>query len=223
MESDCTAAIFAGVNLAGQNLTNADFQDATLTDANLSQANLTHANFFGDNYYVYVGANLTGANLSHANLTNANFGGFSDEFFGNVDGANLTGADLTAADSRGANYLYATLTGANTSNLIRYNGHIAGLDLTAGASLVVRDYDGNPTTYPTPTGPLPIVVDQHLAMDATGTLRLVFDADAWDSTISFAPGIPVALGGTLELTFASDVESRQPEAAARSTSSIGPA
>ena len=39
-------------------------------------------------------------------------------------------------------------------------------------------------------------------MDATGTLRLVFDADPWDSTISFAPGIPVALGGTLELTFA---------------------
>jgi hypothetical protein len=33
----------------------------------------------------------------------------------------------------------------------------------------------------------------------------VFDADPWDSTISFAPGIPVARGGTLELTFASDV------------------
>ena len=42
-------------------------------------------------------------------------------------------------------------------------------------------------------------------MDATGTLRLVFDADPWDSTISFAPGIPVARGGTLELTFAAGV------------------
>jgi hypothetical protein len=42
-------------------------------------------------------------------------------------------------------------------------------------------------------------------MDATGALRLVFDADAWNSTISFAPGIPVARGGTLELTFAPDV------------------
>ena len=59
--------------------------------------------------------------------------------------------------------------------------------------------------YSTPPARLPIVVDQHLAMDATGTLRLVFDADAWDSTISFAPGIPVALGGTLELTFAPGV------------------
>ena len=44
-----------------------------------------------------------------------------------------------------------------------------------------------------------------MAMDATGTLRLVFDADPWDSTISFAPGIPVTRGGTLELTFATDV------------------
>src|SRR5262245_32473981 len=33
----------------------------------------------------------------------------------------------------------------------------------------------------------------------------VFEADAWDSTISFAPGIPVALSGTLELTFAAGV------------------
>ena len=38
-----------------------------------------------------------------------------------------------------------------------------------------------------------------------GTLRMVFEADDWDSTISFAPGIPVTLGGTLELTFADDV------------------
>jgi hypothetical protein len=34
---------------------------------------------------------------------------------------------------------------------------------------------------------------------------MVFEEDAWDSTISFAPGIPVTLGGTLELTFANDV------------------
>ena len=42
-------------------------------------------------------------------------------------------------------------------------------------------------------------------MSGAGTLRLVFDDDAWDSTISFAPGIPVALGGTLELAFAPGV------------------
>ena len=43
-------------------------------------------------------------------------------------------------------------------------------------------------------------------MDATGTLRLMFDADHWDSTISFQPGIPVTLGGTLDLTFADGVD-----------------
>jgi hypothetical protein len=42
-------------------------------------------------------------------------------------------------------------------------------------------------------------------MGPSGALRMVFEEDAWDSTISFAPGIPVTLGGTLELTFAADV------------------
>ena len=115
------------------------------------------------------------------------------------------GANLSGADGRGANFQFAVLTGANTANLIQSYGNIAGLDLTAGASLVVRDYDGNPAAYPTPASPLSIVVDERLAMDATGTLRLMFDADPWDSTIYFAPGIPVTLGGTLDLTFAPGV------------------
>jgi hypothetical protein len=34
---------------------------------------------------------------------------------------------------------------------------------------------------------------------------MVFEADAWDSTISFAPSISVTLGGTLELSFADNV------------------
>src|SRR5262245_45208470 len=42
-------------------------------------------------------------------------------------------------------------------------------------------------------------------MGPGGTLRMVFDADTWDSTISFAPDIPVTLGGTLELSFADNV------------------
>jgi hypothetical protein len=72
----------------------------------------------------------------------------------------------------------------------------------------VRDYDGNPNNTVYPDNPIPLVpitVDQHLTMAPGGTLRMVFEADAWDSTISFAPGIPVTLGGTLELTFAADV------------------
>jgi hypothetical protein len=42
-------------------------------------------------------------------------------------------------------------------------------------------------------------------MSDGGAHLLVFDSDPWDSLISFQPGIPVTLGGTLELTFADDV------------------
>jgi len=39
-----------------------------------------------------------------------------------------------------------------------------------------------------------------------GVLRFAFESDPWDSLISFEPGIPVELGGTLELTFTDDVD-----------------
>ena len=58
--------------------------------------------------------------------------------------------------------------------------------------------------------PIPITIDEHLAIGPGGTLRMVFEADAWDSTIFFAPGIPVTLGGTLEFTFRRRRESRRP-------------
>jgi hypothetical protein len=45
-----------------------------------------------------------------------------------------------------------------------------------------------------------------MTMANGSNLRLIFDADHWDSLISFEPGVPVQLGGILELTFASDVD-----------------
>jgi hypothetical protein len=231
--NDLTGANLVGQNLAnvtfqGATLINADLSRARLTNANfaafsysyhaanlrganLTRADLANADFSGSDYY--DGADLTGADLSHARLTNARFNGrvipiYDDEgaVVGeeSIPGAKLTNANLTAADARGANFQYTTLSGANTTNLIQSNGHIAGLNLTAAASLSVHDYDGNPTAYP-PTSTLPIVVEQHMVMDATGTLRLEFDADPWDSTIAFAPGITVTRDGTLELIFAPDV------------------
>src|SRR5262249_50945737 len=124
-------------------------------------------------------------------------------------GANLTGADFTSADVRGANHL--NLSGTTTTNVIGTDGHVSGLDLDAAKLLVVRDHDGNPDNRDiifnlNPLPPIPITIDQHLTMGPGGTLRMVLEADAWDSTISFAPGIPVTLGGTLELTFAADVD-----------------
>jgi uncharacterized protein YjbI with pentapeptide repeats len=191
-----------GGNFATQNLTNADFGGAALTNADFHDANLTDVNL--------AAAKLTGANFREANLANAELHGgliYCCGYYWPQVPAMLSGADLTAADMRGPGYgeaLFFDIYAADavTANLIRPNGHISALDLDAGALLVVRDYDGYGYSVPIP---IPITVDRHLAMGPGGTLRMVFEADAWDSTISFAPGIPVTLGGTLELTFASDV------------------
>jgi uncharacterized protein YjbI with pentapeptide repeats len=177
-----------GGNFSGQNLFGADFDRANLTNANFRRANLANASL--GNRFFSTGPNLTSADFNQANLINTNF-----------HSATLTNANFTAADARGA-FINLSASAVFT-NLIRPDGHIDGLDLEGGAMLVIRDYDGNPFhTQPTP---IPILVDQHLSMAASGALRMEFEADAWDSTISFAPGIPVTLGGTLELTFAPDV------------------
>jgi uncharacterized protein YjbI with pentapeptide repeats len=154
---------------------------------------------------IHLGANnLNGWNFAGQNLTNSEFG---TAWFNittsrlEVEYATLTGANLTAADARGAGGLI--ISDASTTNLIWPDGHISGLDLDAGG-LIVRDYDGV-TQIGLERPPIPITVDEHLTMGPGGTLRMVFEADAWDSTISFAPGIPVMLGGTLELSFAADV------------------
>jgi uncharacterized protein YjbI with pentapeptide repeats len=181
-------------NFAGQVLSGANFQAAVLTGADFSASNITDARF--------ALANLTGANFRNSNLANAVFSvriclhGCIKLY------ATLTDADLTSADARGA--IDLNLSDTATTNLIRPDGHIHGLDLEVDGLLVVRDYDGNPNTTLAPE-PIPITIDQHMAMGPGSTLRMVFEADAWDSTISFAPGIPVTFGGTLELTFADDV------------------
>jgi hypothetical protein len=98
-------------------------------------------------------------------------------------------------------------SGAITTNMIRPDGHVHGLTLTATGKLTVRNYvpdsnhldaNGNPQA-------LPVVVQNRLTMDSTSTLQIVFDSDNWGSIISFATGIPVSRGGMLNLTFADGV------------------
>jgi uncharacterized protein YjbI with pentapeptide repeats len=167
---------FSGGNFARQDLKSADFGAATLNGTNFREANIANANFVSC-------------------------------IFG-CQYASLTDADVTAADARGASGFNPFSSNVTMANLIWSNGSIDGLDLDAGRQLVVRDHDGNRKDFygnPTTPVPIPITVYQHLAMGPRGTLRMVFEADAWDSTISFAPDIPVMLGGTLELMFADDV------------------
>ncbi len=206
------SAKMTGADFREANLTNTDFYYATLTGADFTGAEVRGASFYGSGFTLaqlystasYQAHNLTGVALNGdlngwdfagQNLTNASF-----------SGATLTDADFTAADARGAVLFDFQLSGATTANLIRPDGHINGLDLDGGGFLAVRDYDGGGTfLFGLGPGPIPITVDQHLSMGPGGTLRMVFEPDAWDSTIFFAPGIPVTLGGTLELTFADDV------------------
>jgi hypothetical protein len=136
---------------------------------------------------------LTGWDFSGQNLTVAVF-----------YHSTLTKANLTGADTRGAQGL--DLTGSTSRNAIRPDGNIAGLNLDVSERLLIRDYDGDPC-FCALLPPIPIVIQSHMTMRDGGTLQMYFDADAWNSTISFQPDIPVALGGTLELLFAPDVDS----------------
>lgn len=204
-------------NLSQANLTNVYFVSAELTGADFTGALVRGADFsrnflspFGGpgltpaqlySTASYQARDLTGIGFEFRDLSGWNFAGqnLANASFGQ---ATLSSANFTAADARGASLWIPG--SAITLNLIRPGGHVSGLALNAGDLLNVRDYDGRPeygTTYP----PISITVDEHLSMAPGGTLRMVFEADTWDSTISFAPGIPVNLGGTLELTFADDV------------------
>jgi uncharacterized protein YjbI with pentapeptide repeats len=174
--------LYSTASYLAHDLNGINFDGNNLAGANLAGQNLMNASFSRDFLYSSApGANLTNADLSHANLTNANF-----------SGATLSGANLSGADARGA----SGLGGLGSPNLIRPDGHVDGLDLNTGQMLPVRDYDGNFS------GAVPITVDQHFAMGPGGTLRMILEADAWDSTIFFAPAILVTLDGTLELLFA---------------------
>jgi uncharacterized protein YjbI with pentapeptide repeats len=225
--ASCRAHDLRGIDLTHNELTGGDFTRQNLANANFSEAYLTDADFNGaeirgakfDVYGYYGGTGITlaqlystasyqvrdlsgislignyhaGGDFTGQNLTNANF-----------TNAFLTDADFTGADARGA-FLWTFYASEITTNLIGPDGHVSGVDLDAGGLLVVRDDDVG-SLYDPDAPPIPITVDQHLAMGPGGTLRMEFEADAWDSTISFAPGIPVTLGGTLELTFAVDAD-----------------
>jgi uncharacterized protein YjbI with pentapeptide repeats len=183
--------------------------NATLSGADFTGADV-HGAYFGQAFGFtrnqlystasYQSHDLSSINLFEKNLSGWNFASqklFSSDFLHCV----LNGADFTAADARGAR-LDASITAATTSNFIGPSGHIIGLDLESDRQLVLRDfrnYFGSPAEFP-------IGVYEHLTMGPGGLLRMVFEADTWDSTISFAPGIPVTLGGTLELTFADGVD-----------------
>ncbi len=207
---DLSNANLTGANLTGANLSNADLNGAIL-DGNLTNADITGASVAGAAFgtsnltasQLYSTASykarylagmdfsnddLTGWNLAGQNLTNSVFQ--SSTF----NGANLNAADLRGAydpDGNGTFYGY----GASLVNAIDENGTIQGLNLSGtNLSLTIHDYSA--------PAPIPIHVSGGMAVAIGGTLQMVFDGPNWGSTISFDPGIPVTLGGVLQLNLA---------------------
>jgi uncharacterized protein YjbI with pentapeptide repeats len=144
----------------------------------------------------YAAKDLSGATFLNNNFNGGNFAGFNltnSNFYGTT----LTNANFSSADARGSSNLNVLAA----ANFIRPDGHIAGLNLAAGQSLTIRDYDGTPSATL-----IPIQVDTQLTMAPGATLRFIFDADDLNSTISFTAGIPVVLSGSLQLLLAEGVD-----------------
>lgn len=212
--ADLTNADFAdagvsGVIFTGAKITGADFTSATdrgftaeqfYSTASYQTGNLVGIrlgrgsvlsgwNFSGKNLASSVfssdseGAPMTllkGANFSHANLTDGHF-----------LLADVTGASFVGADARGAEDLSLPAAVPETRNAVHPDGTLHGLEIAAGETMRLWDYD-NET-------PIPIHVTEPLQIDPAGTLRIVIDDAEWGSTGTFAAGTNVALDGTLEL------------------------
>ena len=207
-----TDATFISGTLTNANLTNADLTNANLVEANLTNANLTGATVAGvtfggginDLSYAsnltarqlystasYKTQNLQGINLENSNLTGWNFAG-QNLTNANFDVTTLTDTNFTGADLRGAQFDYPNGGLARTTNAIFPDGTIQGLDLTStNPTFLVRNYSG--------TSSIPIHVQQGMTLAPIASLVLSFDGNAWGSTISFDSGIPITLGGNLEL------------------------
>ena len=211
------AGDLTGVGLAGIDLTDWDFTDVKILGAGFDSTNgFTAAQLYSTTSY--QAGDLTGIGLARNDLTDWNFGGkdIADARFNsanltdvNLSGANisnsvfdrttLTNTDLTGADARTAWSL--DTSPAVTHNFIHPNGHVEGLNIIAGE--VMRLWDFDPTriakVFYRPVGDIPIFVEDAMTIDSDGTLRVVFEDDAWGSILTFDAGIGVSLDGTLEL------------------------
>ncbi len=213
-----------GWNLAHQDLTGASFWGGNLVGADLTDAIVAHANFAisklsADQLYStasYQARDLRGVNLhapgadewtmDHWDMAGQNLAGatLSGKWRGaDFTGACLVGADLTSANLTDAIFCGADLRGAVgialenndavTCNTIMPDGTLTGLTVKAGEVFTVRN------------GSTPIKVLSHMTFDPQASLEFAVDGKPWNSTISFDSGIPVVLGGELELRLAPTV------------------
>ncbi|MFO0912673.1 MAG: pentapeptide repeat-containing protein [Pirellulales bacterium] len=206
--ADLRGADLRRANLTGTTLEKAQFQGAQIAGATLdgaTSAGLTRQQIYSTASYQlgtlhqigWQNNDLSEWDLSDQQLTNGNF-----------SGTQLNSTRLDRSDLRGA--VSFSPGSALTDDAILPDGHINGLTLSAGQSLLVRDDDG--VAAPDPTAPwlaarapIPILVQSGMSLASDSSLVLKLDADPWDSRFSFSPGVSVQLGGILDLRFEDNV------------------
>ncbi|MEX2185625.1 MAG: pentapeptide repeat-containing protein [Pirellulales bacterium] len=207
-------ATLTNVDLRNANLKDTNFDEAVLTNANLSNADLDIASVY---HTTFRNSDLTNAKLPHGygidvfddDYEGPHFGGsvLHNTFFGGIEaGFRLSfDAEVSLSDWRGSTMGFRFAKG----NAIDHYGHAQSVVLRGTTSpLVVRDFDGplHWSSEGPPVSSIHVDNEFNMIVDGGGTLKLVFEEDAWNSTITFSEGIPVALGGVIELTFAEDVD-----------------
>jgi uncharacterized protein YjbI with pentapeptide repeats len=214
-KANLTNAFLSGSSLVGANFCSAIGHGADFSLTALNNAKFIHADFSGakfDGAYMdntdFTGANLSGATFGYdsgsttmyfvsfrdANLQNTQF-----DSYPNVD-VDMSGADLRGGP--GPVFFYAT--NPITYNTIGGDGSIVGgiISLAVGQTMYIRNYAGTPAYG---TGPIPIYVNQSLSMQG-GTLKILLDANTWNSTISFGQFATADLEGKLALDFTDGVD-----------------
>jgi uncharacterized protein YjbI with pentapeptide repeats len=192
---------FSGQNLAGAWLLrlgpSTNLADAIVTGAHLGAVTREQ---------LYSTASYHAKYLQGIDLSASNFSGWdlSGQFLGDAKLGDLSAADLQWTDLRGA--IVQQLPSANIQNFINPSGFVDGLTVADDQVFVIRDHDGGGGTIWGRLPPIPVKVRSTATFSSASRTQLVFEADAWNSLISFEPGIPVQLGGALELTFSGDVD-----------------
>jgi hypothetical protein len=149
------------------------------------------------------GATLTDADFADSHLTNTNLRG-ARLTSTNFASASINNCDFSAADLRGAFQL--STNSSIFTNTVLPDGTVAGLNLGPAQRLVVHDYSGLRNVQTGVVTPIPIHITNEMSMAPDSSLVISIEDGTWGSTISFDPGVPVSLDGSLVLSIAEGVD-----------------
>jgi len=194
--------ILSGWDFAGLDLTSCSFQASVLTGASFTGAVVRAAGFDQTtargftNAQLYSTASYSAHDLRQINLANNNLSNWSfscqDLRHASFYKATLTGTDFGLADLRGAD-LRNTVGTPLRQNTIWNDGTIAGLQLTSGEELVIRNDN------------MTITTNNSWTMTPGASLKMALEGN-WLSVMNVGEGVTPDLGGTLALTFADGID-----------------